>query len=55
VIEALDASSIYSVPLQYHAEGLDEQVLLHFGLESANPTSRAGPTSSTATRTRKAR
>lgn len=37
VIEALDASSIYSVPLQYHAEGLDEQVLLHFGLESAKP------------------
>jgi CTP synthase len=37
VIEALDASSIYAVPLQYHAEGLDEQVLLHFGLESSPP------------------
>src|SRR6478735_2139610 len=37
VIQALDASSIYAVPLQYHAEGLDEQVLLHFGLESPRP------------------
>jgi CTP synthase len=37
VIEALDASSIYAVPLQYHAEGLDEQVLLHFGLDSPAP------------------
>jgi CTP synthase len=37
VIEALDASSIYAVPLQYHAEGLDEQVLLHFGLDSPVP------------------
>ena len=37
VIQALDASSIYAVPLQYHAEGLDEQVLLHFGLDSPPP------------------
>jgi CTP synthase len=37
VIEALDATSIYAVPLQYHAEGLDEQVLLHFGLDSPAP------------------
>jgi len=37
VIQALDASSIYSVPLQYHAEGLDKQVLLHFGLDSPPP------------------
>ena len=27
VIQALDAPSIYSVPLQYHEEGLDEEVL----------------------------
>ena len=27
VISALDAPSIYDVPLQYHAEGLDDQVL----------------------------
>ena len=32
VIQALDATSIYAVPLQYHAEGLDEEVLRHFGL-----------------------
>jgi len=34
VIPALDASSIYAVPLQYHAEGLDAEVLRHFGLTS---------------------
>ncbi|MBO9712123.1 CTP synthase [Sphingomonas sp.] len=33
VIEARDSSSIYAVPLRYHAEGLDEQVLRAFGLE----------------------
>jgi CTP synthase len=32
VIPALDAASIYGVPLQYHAEGLDQEVLRHFGL-----------------------
>ena len=37
VIQALDASSIYAVPLQYHAEGLDAQVLRHFGLEAPDP------------------
>jgi CTP synthase len=37
VIQALDASSIYAVPLQYHSEGLDEQVLVHFGLEAPPP------------------
>jgi len=33
VIPALDASSIYAVPLQYHAEGLDDAVLSAFGIE----------------------
>jgi CTP synthase len=33
VIPALDAASIYAVPLQYHAEGLDEEVLRAFGIE----------------------
>jgi CTP synthase len=33
VIQALDAKSIYAVPLQYHAEGLDEEVLRAFGIE----------------------
>ena len=33
VIPALDAQSIYAVPLQYHAEGLDTEVLRAFGLD----------------------
>jgi CTP synthase len=33
VIPALDAKSIYDVPLQYHAEGLDDEVLRAFGIE----------------------
>ena len=37
VIQALDASSIYAVPLQYHGEGLDEQVLRHFALDAPAP------------------
>ncbi len=35
VIPALDAKSIYAVPLQYHREGLDEEVLRAFGIEAA--------------------
>ncbi|EDL50351.1 CTP synthase [Erythrobacter sp. SD-21] len=35
VIPALDAPSIYSVPLQYHAEGLDTEVLRGFGIADA--------------------
>ncbi|WP_432200408.1 CTP synthase [Erythrobacter sp. W53] len=35
VIPALDAPSIYSVPLQYHAEGLDREVLRAFGMTDA--------------------
>jgi CTP synthase len=34
VIQALDADSIYKVPLMLHEEGLDNQVLQHFGMES---------------------
>jgi CTP synthase len=37
VIPALDAPSIYAVPLQYHAEGLDDEVLRHFGLDAPRP------------------
>ena len=37
VIPALDAPSIYAVPLQYHAEGLDAEVLRHFGLTAPLP------------------
>ena len=35
VIPALDARSIYSVPLQYHREGLDAEVLRAFGIMDA--------------------
>ncbi|NNC59570.1 MAG: CTP synthase [Erythrobacter sp.] len=35
VIPALDAPSIYSVPLQYHQEGLDAEVLRGFGITDA--------------------
>ena len=35
VIQALDAASIYDVPLAYHREGLDEQVLEAFGITGA--------------------
>ncbi|WP_260484186.1 CTP synthase [Sphingomicrobium flavum] len=34
VIQALDARSIYDVPLQYHEEGLDREVLRAFGIEA---------------------
>src|SRR3546814_825598 len=35
VIPALDAKSIYAVPLQYHREGLDAEVLRAFGIDDA--------------------
>src|SRR3954464_1037372 len=35
VIEARDVPSIYDVPLSYHAEGLDSEVLAAFGIENA--------------------
>jgi len=35
VIEARDSDSIYAVPLDYHAQGLDTQVLHHFGMDDA--------------------
>ncbi len=35
VIPALDASSIYAVPRQYHKEGLDTEVLRAFGITDA--------------------
>ena len=37
VIAALDVDTIYAVPIRYHAEGMDREVLRHFGL----PTDRA--------------
>src|SRR6187200_560132 len=35
VIQALDVASIYDVPLAYHREGLDRQVLEAFGIKNA--------------------
>jgi CTP synthase len=35
VIQAMDASSIYAVPLEYHREGLDAEVLSVFGITDA--------------------
>jgi CTP synthase len=42
VIQALDVSSIYEVPLRYHADGFDRQVLKHFGLESKSELNLQG-------------
>ena len=35
VIQALDVHNIYDVPLAYHAEGLDREVLAAFGIDNA--------------------
>lgn len=35
VIQALDVSSIYDVPVAYHREGLDSEVLAAFGIDPA--------------------
>lgn len=35
VIQGLDVSSIYDVPLAYHEEGLDREVLAAFGIDDA--------------------
>ncbi len=37
VIQALDVPSIYEVPIAYHREGLDDEVLAAFGIEDAPP------------------
>ncbi|MEM9749965.1 MAG: CTP synthase, partial [Pseudomonadota bacterium] len=37
VIQALDSQSIYMVPLDYHAEGFDEEILAAFGIDDAPP------------------
>ena len=37
VIPALDVSTIYEVPLSYHKQGLDTQVIKHFNLEDKKP------------------
>jgi CTP synthase len=37
VIQAMDSSNIYAVPLDYHAQGLDREVLDVFGLRDTAP------------------
>ncbi|MFZ5669770.1 MAG: CTP synthase [Pseudomonadota bacterium] len=37
VIQAMDSASIYAVPLDYHREGLDAEVLAVFGIKDAPP------------------
>jgi CTP synthase len=37
VVSACDVDSIYEVPLLFGAEGVDEQILRHFGLEAGPP------------------
>ena len=37
VIAALDADTIYAVPIAYHEEGMDREVLHHFGLPHDEP------------------
>ena len=37
VVLALDVNNIYEVPLAYHAQGLDREVMRHFGLADNKP------------------
>jgi CTP synthase len=37
VIQALDAPNIYAVPLDYHEQGLDSEVLSCFGIDAPSP------------------
>ncbi len=37
VIQAMDSRSIYAVPLDYHREGLDSEILAAFGIQDAMP------------------
>jgi CTP synthase len=37
VIQAMDAPDIYAVPLEYHREGLDREVLACFGIDEPPP------------------
>ncbi|MBI1407049.1 MAG: CTP synthase [Caulobacter sp.] len=37
VVTAMDSASIYAVPLDYHREGLDAEVLAVFGMQDAPP------------------
>jgi CTP synthase len=43
VIQAKNVSNIYEVPLAYHAEGLDREVLKHFDLDQTAPPAVVKP------------
>ena len=51
VVSARDVDSIYKVPLEFHAEGVDDTVLAHFGIEAprARPLGLGGRSSSAST------
>ena len=51
VIQALDVDNIYDVPISYHREGLDNEVLAAFGIEPA-PAPRMKPWEEVAERIR---
>ncbi|MEM9104694.1 MAG: CTP synthase [Pseudomonadota bacterium] len=51
VIQALDVANIYDVPISYHREGLDNEVLAAFGIEPA-PAPRMEPWENVAERIR---
>ncbi len=51
VIQALDVDNIYDVPISYHREGLDDEVLAAFGIEPA-PAPRMEPWEEVAERIR---
>ena len=51
VIQALDVDNIYDVPMSYHKEGLDDEVLAAFGIEPA-PAPRMEPWQEVAERIR---
>jgi CTP synthase len=42
VIQAMDSASIYAVPLDYHREGLDSEILSAFGIHDAPPPDLSG-------------
>ena len=56
VIAALDVDTIYQVPMSYHAEGMDREVLRHFGFPTIwSRMFPAGSASSKSSARRKAR
>jgi CTP synthase len=55
VIQALDVKTIYDVPMAYHKEGLDDEVLAAFGIAPAPRRDMPGKRSSAASTIRKAR